>query len=355
MRDWTRIGRLMVMLAAVVIVIAGMRAASSLLNALFLAILLLTVCLPVKQALVRRGLQHGPAFVVTFLVSVVIGILVVAFIVFSIAQVAGDLPVYEEQIDQLVSTVETQVEGLGVDVDSMLQVENVPVDSVLSSLRGIFGSALSIVSLILLSYLFLLYMLWDSRGLAQRVRGVLGADHPLVTRTGQFMVSSQRYLVSRTALGAVIAILQTILMLAMGIDFALLWGFLSLICNYIPNIGFIIGLIPPAAILFLDQGIGATIVFIVIYSVINNVVESFITPRFIGTQVNMSPLATFFAVAFWSFVLGPMGAILGVPVTLFIKQVLIESDSDLSAVSALLSAEVPEPVAADSVEPASST
>ncbi len=340
----TPFARFVLLVAGLVVVIAGMKAANSLLNALFLGILLTTVCIPLKRAFQKRGMKPFAAFALTFLISILVGVGVVLFILISIVQVIGQLPQYEASLNAIVSSVRQQLMTWGLDPNALLDIGVVPVETLFSVIRQAFSSIFSAISLVVLAYLFLLYLLWESDDIARRASIAAGENNLFVIKTTQFIVSSQRYIVSRTVLGAVIAVLQTALMLVMGVDFALLWGFLSLICNYIPNVGFIIGIIPPAAILFLEQGLWPTVIFITLYTVINNVVENFITPRYIGTQVNLSPLFTFSAVIFWTFVLGPMGAILGVPITLFIKQVLIETDFSMSSISALMSVSLPTPL-----------
>ncbi|MBE2181999.1 MAG: AI-2E family transporter [Anaerolineae bacterium] len=339
--------RFVLLVAGLVVVIAGMKAANNLLNAIFLGILLTTICMPLKHALQRRGVKPFTAFVITFLISILVGVGVLLFIVVSIVQVVGQLPRYEASLNAIADTFRQQLILWGLDPEALLNIGVVPVETLFSVIRQGLTGALSVVSLVVLAYLFLLYLLWESDDIARRAHIAFGGDSPFIVKTTQFITSSQRYILSRTVLGAGIAALQTVLMLAMGVDFALLWGFLSLICNYIPNVGFIIGIVPPAAILLLEQGIAPTIIFIAIYAIINSVIENFVTPRYIGSQVNLSPLFTFSAVIFWTFVLGPMGAILGVPATLFIKQVLIDTDFSMSGISALMSVALPSPPPAE--------
>jgi predicted PurR-regulated permease PerM len=191
---------------------------------------------------------------------------------------------------------------------------------------------------IALTYLFLFFILMDGNGVADRLHQRLTRDSSFVARATHFASNTRRYLVLRTILGASIASAQTVLMLVMGVDFALLWGALSFICNYIPNIGFIIGLIPPTILLFLEQGLGPTIVMVVFYTLINSAFENYVAPKFIGMHVNLSPLSAGLSVVFWTWILGPLGAILGLPVTLFIKGVLLEGDASADGLIALMSA-----------------
>jgi AI-2 transport protein TqsA len=107
---------------------------------------------------------------------------------------------------------------------------------------------------------------------------------------------------------------------------ALLWGVLSFICSFIPNIGYFIAIIPPIVFGFLVGGVPTVIAVIVIYGLVNGVVQSIIQPKVVGKAVRLSESITFVSVLFWALVLGPIGAILAVPLTLLARTILIDAD-----------------------------
>jgi AI-2 transport protein TqsA len=112
----------------------------------------------------------------------------------------------------------------------------------------------------------------------------------------------------------------------MGIPAAALWGVLSFITNYVPNIGFVLGLIPPALLALLSGGWGDLIAVVVLYSVLNFVIQTLIQPRFIGDSVGLSTTVTFVALLFWGWVMGALGALLAIPLTLLVKALLVDVD-----------------------------
>ena len=116
------------------------------------------------------------------------------------------------------------------------------------------------------------------------------------------------------------------------------WGVLAFVTNYIPNIGFILGVIPPALIALLDGGVGSAVAVVVAYTVINVVVQTIIQPRFTGDAVGISATVAFVSLIFWAYVLGTLGALLAVPATLFLKSVLLDNSVPASWVNALVSA-----------------
>ena len=107
---------------------------------------------------------------------------------------------------------------------------------------------------------------------------------------------------------------------------ALVWGALSLITNYIPNIGFVLGLVPPALLAFFEGGWELSVWVVLVYAVINVVIQAVIQPKFVGDAVGLSTTLTFLSLIFWGWVLGPLGALLAVPMTLLVKSLLVDID-----------------------------
>jgi AI-2 transport protein TqsA len=324
--------------ACAVVILAGMRAIAGILNAFLLAILIATICLPLENWLRCKGLSRGLAFILTLLVIVLVGVSAVLFLVFSILQVIDDLPQYQGHLQTYLDTLKTQFDRLGMTSGGFSEVTGSSSQEIIRLSVQVLRSVVSALSAVLLMYLFLFYLLLEGQGFSQRLHSALGASNPSLMKLTEFTTNTRRYLVLRTVFGAGIAVTQTVIMVLFGVDFALLWGFLSFICNYIPNVGFIFGLIPPALMLFFEQGPVLTILLIILYSLSNNLIEYFVAPKFIGVKINLSPLSVAVSLVFWTWVLGPLGAILALPMTLFVKGVLLETDSRTKLLVALMSA-----------------
>ena len=137
----------------------------------------------------------------------------------------------------------------------------------------------------------------------------------------------------------------------LGVPLAMVWGVLAFVTNYIPNIGFVLGLVPPALFALLTGGPGDAIWVVVIYSVINLVMQSFIQPKFTGDAVGVTPTVTFISLIVWAWVLGPLGALLALPATLLLKAVLVDADPQARWANAFLASK-PETARADSTREA---
>jgi AI-2 transport protein TqsA len=334
---FSRTPRLLIIMASIVIVVAGMRAFAEPLNAFFLAALIAIVVAPLRSWLMKRGMSQGTSLAIVLLLVIAVGVLLVAFVGISTNQVIRKLPDYQERIDDLQTSTIAEIDRLGLSeqVGAALDFSNLQslIPLATSVLQGILNS----LGNVLLIFLFLLFMLMDAPNIPRRLRAALPPDSRWLDKASTFVLSVQRYMLLRTVWGVIIAAIQTVVMLVMGVDFAIQWGVLAVIANYIPNIGFVLGLTPPVIVTLLEKGPGMAILLIVLYSLINNVIENFVIPKFVGEDLNMSILFVFLSLIFWTWVLGAAGALLAVPLTLLLRIMLLDGDDEARPIVALMS------------------
>jgi predicted PurR-regulated permease PerM len=155
----------------------------------------------------------------------------------------------------------------------------------------------------------------------------LGRHRPLLsTALGDYARNVRRYMVVTTLLGIVQGVLNGLALVILGVPAALLWGLLSFLCSFIPNIGYFFAIIPPIVFGYFVGGWPTVIAVIIVYTLVNAVVQSIVQPRVVGNAVSLSQSITFFSVLFWAVILGPIGAILAIPLTLLARTVLVDSD-----------------------------
>ena len=171
----------------------------------------------------------------------------------------------------------------------------------------------------------------------------IAVDRPRITEAlAHFAWGTRQYLLVTTVFGLIVAVLDWIALAILGIPLATTWALLSFITNYIPNVGFIIGVVPPALLGLLTGGPQLMLIVIVVYCVLNFVVQSIIQPRFIGDAVGLSVTVTFVALVFWTWLIGLLGAILAIPLTLLSKALLVDVDPRAKWADALLRASAKE-------------
>jgi predicted PurR-regulated permease PerM len=199
----------------------------------------------------------------------------------------------------------------------------------LTGLLGVFSNVFLILAV-------LLFMGLDGVSTPARLK-TAGAIRPdIVSALSSFSRGTRRYLIVSTVFGLIVAVFDGIALWWLGIPLPVLWALLSFITNYIPNVGFVIGLIPPALLGLLEGGWQLALSVVVAYSVINFVIQSIIQPKFVGDSVGLSTTLTFVSLLFWAWVIGALGALLAIPLTLLTKALLVDIDPSARWVTILL-------------------
>lgn len=321
--------RVMLGLAAAVIVAIGCARFASIISPTVLA-LVVTICVqPARVFLERIGLARSLASAV---VIVVILVLLVGFsvaLVLSVAQFATLFPQYADQIHAFEEQLGHWLTSLGVgqqQVQALLAgFDPGKIVAAVSDLVGsVFGLGVSLVVVLALIVFMTLDAGWG-RLIAERLRP---ARPTLVEALSGFTASVRRYMVVTAVLGAAVAALDALALVVLRVPGAALWGLLAFITGFIPNIGYWIGIIPPVVLALLANGWQNAVVVIVVYAVINGVIQSGLQPHIVGSAVSLNQTIAFLSVVFWSAVLGPLGAILAIPLTLLVRAVLVDANQD---------------------------
>ncbi|MCG2624074.1 AI-2E family transporter [Arthrobacter sp. I2-34] len=309
----------------------GIASIRGIFNPMFLA-LVLTICVsPVRHWMHRRGIPRGLATGST--IVVVFGLLAgfVAVLLGALAQFGSLLPQFAPQIQQLGANISSGLERLGF---GSQQVEAVlsgfDPGRIVNFLGGLLGNITDIVAALVIILTLLILMGMEGSQTSALLK-LLNHHHPhMVAAFNIYGASVRRYMVATTVLGIVQGLFNWITLLILQVPGALLWGLLSFICSFIPNIGYFIAIIPPLFFGFLTGGWPTVIAVIVIYGVVNSVIQSVIQPKYVGNAVALSETLTFVSVLFWAVVLGPMGAILAVPLTLLVRTIILDSDPSMA-------------------------
>ena len=314
-------------LTGLVVTVAGTKAFSSILGPVFLALMLTVAVHPVPDWLQRKGLPRWLATLTALVAVYTILNTLVFFLIYSVARLGTLLPAYEEQFDQLLTDAKSRLGNLGIGSDQIHNMlSSVDSGTITRVLTGLLEDTLGLLSNLVFLVVLLLFMAIDGSGYSQRMQVLVRSRPDIAGAFMSFSSGTRKYLVVSTVFGAIVAVLDTGLLWALGIPLPILWGVLSFITNYIPNIGFVLGLVPPALLALLDGGVGPMLTVIVLYSVVNVIIQSVIQPKFVGDAVGLSVTLTFLSLVFWSWVLGPLGAILAIPLTLMAKAFLVDID-----------------------------
>jgi AI-2 transport protein TqsA len=312
---WRRLLVFLFGMACTVVVVAGARAISPLLNPVLMAAFLALLLQPLLHRLRRLG---GIAVGLVVLVVLLCGLALVGFVGVSVRQLVMELPQYQEQLKSLVSSVSRMLTERGINAPAYIEsaLTGPAVAGTVLDVSGAVASTFGNLVLTLFIFAFMLGGMWEM----ERRASVEAADHsPTAARFLAFSDTIRGYMAVRSVLGLACAILNYLLLIAVGVDYALLWAVLSFLLSFVPNIGFALSMLPPMLLALFAKGwISALIVFAG-YQLINAVLDNVVGPRYIGRQMKISALLSFMSVIFWAWVLGPTGAILSVPLTVLIQ------------------------------------
>ncbi|MBK1788429.1 AI-2E family transporter [Prauserella sp. ASG 168] len=331
-------------MAALVVVVAGIRSLGGILGPVFLALILTLAVSPVVSWLRRRGVPAWLAATAGILTAYLLLALLAGSLAFAVAELVRQLPAYSDQFNALVDQVTDLLQRLGIQQtqiqDALAQLD---LGSVVGVLQNVLGQVASVASDLLLIVLVVLFMGMDAVSFRSRLTGIAGERGDVVTALSSFASGTRRFLWVTTAFGLVTAFFDVILLLVLGIPLAFVWGLLAFITNFVPNIGFVLGLVPPALLALLEGGPGTMLLVIVLYIAINFVVESVVMPKIVGDAVGISVTLSFLALVFWAWAIGPLGALLAIPLTLMAKALLIDVDPNNRWIGVLLAARPPRP------------
>ena len=334
---------LLIGLAAFMIVVAGLRAASALVVRFLLALFIVFICGPLFFWLNRKGVPRWASIIITLLVILAFGALLGVLIGTSVNDFTETLPDYQQNFTRVISGLITWLDARGIEVprDAALEIFNLNmimnlVGSMLTTLTGMLSDSFLIL-------LIIIFLFMEASSVPLKVAAIWGEDSQTMAELSKFAESMQRYIALKTIISLATGVFIAIALIIIGVDFPLLWGLLAFLLNYIPTIGSILASIPPILLALIQPnlGLGSAIIVSIIYLVVNNVIGGFIEPRTMGKGLGISPLVVFLSVVFWGWVLGPIGMLLSVPLTMSVK-IYLESRDHTRWIAVMLSRTVPK-------------
>lgn len=319
--------RTLFIVAALVVVVAGMRVASPIIVPFLVSVFIAVVSAPALRWLQGKGLPMWLALGLVVVGIALVGLGLVALIGGSVNDLSQKIPDYRDQLLALKQRSLEWLEEHGVHVKQQVEQDGLDptalfgfLTSTVNSLSGVFGN----IFFILLTVVFLLI---EASTLPAKLLAMPGNTEARRRRLEQITDDIRRYMVIKTWVSLLTGGLVTLLLLLLGVDYALMWGLLAFILNFVPNIGSLIAAIPAVLLTLLELGVAPAIYAALGYLAINSVVGNIVEPRMMGRGLGLSTLVVFISLVFWGWVLGPVGMVLSVPLTMIVKIYLESSES----------------------------
>ncbi|ALD00250.1 hypothetical protein AM609_13860 [Actinomyces sp. oral taxon 414] len=339
--------------AAIVVGCTGIYMLHGLLAPAFFA---LTLVITVRPLVALASRYHVPRPIsavgaIILIYTFVIGLF--AALGVAIAQLVETLPDYSAKFEAIWTQLQALLGRFGIDQSTLMNQVSGMLDTsrIVTLAQGMLSQVTSFGSVLMVMALTVVFLMFDMSRIELRARALMILKPEIAAALAGFAKAVRSYWLVSTIFGLIVAVLDVVALGLLGVPMAVTWGVLSFITNYIPNIGFFIGLIPPALLALVDSGPWTALWVVVAYAALNFVIQTLIQPKFTGDAVGLNTTTTFLSLLFWAEVIGALGTILAIPLTLFVKALLIDSDPRSRWVSIFLSAGDAPVRAPDEIEP----
>jgi AI-2 transport protein TqsA len=322
-------------LASFVVVVAGMKAASSILVPFFLAVFIAIICAPPLFWLQRKGVPKLLALALVLTAILIVGLLFGVLLGPSLNSFLSSLPDYQERLSTHIGSLISWLREKGVSIPPEEVPRTLHPGWVMSLAGGIFSALSSVLTNGFLILLTVVFILLEAADLPKKLRIVLRNPERSLSTIERFSRHAKRYLVIKTLISVATGLAICLWLLILGVDYPVLWGTLSFLLNFIPNIGAILAALPVALLALVQLGVGSALLTVLGFVVVHIVVGNIIEPKLTGKGMSLSTLVVFLSLVFWGWVLGPIGMILSVPMTSLVK-IALESYEKTQGLAFLL-------------------
>lgn len=327
--------RALITTASLVVILAGIKVAASLVVPFLLAVFLAVLTAPAFLGMKRVGLPAPIAMAVMVLGLGVIGVVTVTVLRTSLDQFTANLPLYETNLKAQIDGVWLWLEEKGVDAPNQLFADTLDPQFAMSYAGRIARALSGMLGMTFIIFIITAFMLVEASGLHQKLVAMDGLSADNIAALEKNIHDVRRYVSLKSVMSLLTGALVTLWLWGLGIDNALFMGLLAFFLNFVPNVGSFVAAIPGVLLGFILFGPAMASVAAIGYVAINVGVSNVIEPRFMGNNLGISPLIVIMSLVFWGWLLGPVGMLLSVPLTMVVK-VILENVPSTKSVAILL-------------------
>ncbi len=327
-----------IIIAAFIIIIAGVIFAKSIVNPFLMAIFLGIIVLRPIRWLQSKKIPQSISILIVFVLIVSIFIGFGQLISTSLSAFTENVPKYENSLNDIGNNFVSFFNNKGINISKNKLLNIFDASRVMGITSGILGQLGGFMGKTITIFILMLFLLFEKHSLGLKAKAIAKSTNVSLSYLKIIGNNIRHYLTIKTITSLLTGILIWILLEIIGLDFALLWGLIAFLLNYIPNIGSIIAAIPAVLFAMVDLQIGGVIWTIIIFVVINVVIGSFVEPKAMGKGMGLSTFVVFAGLIFWGFILGTVGMFLSVPLTMTIK-IILEHNEGTKWIAVLLGTE----------------
>lgn len=313
----TTTAKTILLLAGVIIIIAGLKASSEIITPFLLALFLSMITAGPLNWMIQVGVPERAATILSVLGLICILIGLGTIIGASLSDFAELADYYEERFKLLMQTLLGRLKEYHLNLPDGAISEVLDPRILLNYTASMLGRLSALLSNSFIILLLMIFMLLEISRFPEKLKFIMDDDG--IGRFKEFQVTLNKYLLIKTGVSLLTGVTVWIGLSIIGVNFALIWGLLAFLLNYIPNVGSLIAAVPPVLLALIDLGLGSALAVAVFFLIIENLYGNFIEPRLLGRSLGLSTLIVFVSLIFWGWVFGPIGMLLSVPLTVVLK------------------------------------
>lgn len=319
--------RILLILAASVVALGGLWLSRDVFGPVAIAAVIVIICYPIGPAIARTGAPRWVGTVGVILLSYVVLAVLALLLAFAVTEFIRLVTDLVPEFTRMTQDVYAWLEDLGVNAMIGSQLSSIfSTSTIISTATSMSSSVIGVVMTFFFVLAYVIFMGVDASRYARAERAFGPSIRPVVDRMRAYCAGVRRYFVVNASFGLIVAVIDAVALYFLDVPAPLVWGILSFVTNFIPNIGFVLGLVPPAVLALVTNDWVTALIVVGVYIVANVTLQVMIQPKFVSDAVGLTLTLSFFSVVFWTFVIGPLGAILAVPLTLLVRALVLESD-----------------------------
>lgn len=323
-----RAGNAAIAIAAFVVIVAGMREAAPIIVPFLLSVFIAIITAPIVFSLRKRGLPSWLALSLVLFSIVGAFSLVVWIVGGAINDFRANLPAYQVGIERETAGLLKWARQLGLPLNfnTSSLFEYADPNRIIQQVSNLLAGLGAVLSNSFLIFFTVIFMLTEASSFPAKLKLIYGTHKPSIDFS-QFLSRVENYMKIKTVVSLATGLIITLWLSILQVDHAVVWGLLAFFLNYVPNIGSIIAAVPAVLLTFVQLGLTSALLVAGGFLTVNTIMGNIVEPRYMGRNLGLSTLVVFLSLIFWGWVLGPVGMLLSVPLTMTAKIALDSQDS----------------------------
>ncbi|WP_181898445.1 AI-2E family transporter [Alteromonas aestuariivivens] len=330
--------KVLIVLACLVVVMAGVKAASAIMVPFFLSVFIAIACSPLINWMSRHRIPRWASVFFVILLIVFFGFLLAGLVGQSMSEFRANLPEYRQQLSEEFTWLVDKLAGYNIHLNQELLTNQFDPGDAMSMATNFITGMGGVLSNLFLILLTVIFMLFEAESIPQRLHIAMADPQMKMQHIDRFIRSVNSYLAIKTMVSLATGVFIGVWLYVMDVDHFMLWAVLSFMLNYIPNIGSIIAALPAVLIAFVQYGLASAGLAALGFVLVNTIMGNLVEPRLMGRGMGLSTLVVFLSLIFWGWLLGTVGMLLSVPLTMVVK-IALESREESKWLAVLLSSE----------------